>query len=156
MDARTAVEIGTSSQPSAPKTIRSQVSRSVAGMYSSGPTVRKSSLRAGVAREHLVQVLLDAGAGVRARREPLGEPEHEVHRRDLAQMAGDAAQQLRRAQRQREGAAREAADVRAQEVAEIESGNGVGRWRSTTRIISSGVTPLATIEATNEPALVPT
>ena len=31
------------------------------------------------------------------------------------------------------------------------SGNGVGRCRLTTRIISSGVTPLATIAATNEP-----
>ena len=75
-----------------------------------------------VAREHLVQVALDAGAGVRARGQPLGEPEHEVHRRDLAEMAGDAAQQLGRAQRQREGAAREAADVRPQEVAEVELG----------------------------------
>ena len=47
VDARTAVEIGTSSQPSPPKTIRSHVSRSVAVMYSSGATFRKSSLRTG-------------------------------------------------------------------------------------------------------------
>ena len=36
------------------------------------------------------------------------------------------------------------------------SENGVGTWPDTTRIISSGVTPLASIAATNEPALVPT
>ena len=34
--------------------------------------------------------------------------------------------------------------------------NGVGPWRLTTRIISSGVTPLAARAATNDPALVPT
>ena len=36
------------------------------------------------------------------------------------------------------------------------SRNGVGTCWFTTRIISSGVTPLATSDATNEPALVPT
>jgi hypothetical protein len=36
------------------------------------------------------------------------------------------------------------------------SRNGVGTWRLTTRIISSGVIPLAAIEAMNAPALVPT
>src|SRR4051812_49210947 len=36
------------------------------------------------------------------------------------------------------------------------SRNGVGTCWFTTRIISSGVTPLAASEATNEPALVPT
>ena len=36
------------------------------------------------------------------------------------------------------------------------SRNGVGTCWFTTRIISSGVTPLATSEATNDPALVPT
>ena len=38
----------------------------------------------------------------------------------------------------------------------LTSRNGVGTWRLTTRIISSGVTPLETSAATNEPALVPT
>ena len=36
------------------------------------------------------------------------------------------------------------------------SRNGVGTCRLTTRIISSGVMPLAAIEATKAPALVPT
>ncbi len=36
------------------------------------------------------------------------------------------------------------------------SRNGVGTCWLTTRIISSGVMPLAAIEATNDPALVPT
>ena len=36
------------------------------------------------------------------------------------------------------------------------SGKGVGACRSSTRIISSGVTPFAVIAATKEPALVPT
>ena len=36
------------------------------------------------------------------------------------------------------------------------SRKGVGTWRLTTRIISSGVMPLAAIEATKAPALVPT
>ena len=36
------------------------------------------------------------------------------------------------------------------------SRKGVGTCWFTTRIISSGVTPFATSEATNEPALVPT
>jgi hypothetical protein len=36
------------------------------------------------------------------------------------------------------------------------SGKGVGTCWTITRIISSGVTPLATAAATNEPALVPT
>ena len=36
------------------------------------------------------------------------------------------------------------------------SRNGVGTCWLTTRIISSGVTPFATIAAMNEPALVPT
>jgi len=36
------------------------------------------------------------------------------------------------------------------------SENGVGTWPETTRIISSGVTPFATIAATSDPALVPT
>ena len=36
------------------------------------------------------------------------------------------------------------------------SRNGVGTCWLTTRIISSGVMPLAAIDATNEPALVPT
>jgi hypothetical protein len=47
VDARTAEEMGTSSQPSAPNTIRSQVSRSVALRYSSFSRSRKSSLRSG-------------------------------------------------------------------------------------------------------------
>jgi len=36
------------------------------------------------------------------------------------------------------------------------SRKGVGTWRLTTRIISSGVMPLAASDATKEPALVPT
>ena len=38
----------------------------------------------------------------------------------------------------------------------LTSRNGEGAWRLTTRIISSGVIPLAARAATNEPALVPT
>jgi hypothetical protein len=36
------------------------------------------------------------------------------------------------------------------------SRNGVGTWLLTTRIICSGVTPLAVSAATSAPALVPT
>ncbi len=46
-DARTAVEIGTSIEPSTPSTTRSQLSRSVAVRYSSQSSLPKSSVRPG-------------------------------------------------------------------------------------------------------------
>ena len=59
--------------------------------------------------------------------------------------------------RQRDALADELADVGAQQRAEIDVAERVvGTCWLTTRIISSGVTPLAASAAMNEPALVPT
>ena len=59
-------------------TMRSHVSRSVAARYSSGSSSAEVVGAVGV-REHRAHVLLDPRAGVEARRQRLGEAEHDVH-----------------------------------------------------------------------------
>jgi hypothetical protein len=61
-----------------------------------------------------------------------------------------------RPERQLDALRRVLDEVRPQQRSEVDVANGVGTCWLTTRIISSGVTPLAVIEATNEPADVPT
>ena len=94
---------------------------------------------------------------VQAGRQGLGQADHEV---DGAERA-EAAAELRATSRRRCSGSRTPLAMNSRKfgrssVPRSMSRNGVGTCWLTTRIISSGVMPLAASAATNEPALVPT
>jgi hypothetical protein len=106
--------------------------------------------------EHRAHVLLDARAGVHPARQRLGEAEHDVHRRDRPELADELAGELGELATAARRPCARTREVGRSSVPTSMSRKGVGTWRLTTRIISSGVMPLAAIEATNGARAVPT
>ena len=79
--------------------------------------------------EHLLDVALDPLAGVEPARQRRGEPGREVDGRDLAQVLGQLAEQAGDLEREGDPAAGEAAQVRAQQRAEVDVAKRRGQSR---------------------------
>ena len=149
------MEIGTSSQSSAPKTIRSHVSRSVAARYSSFSSRAEVVGAVGVG-EDAADVVLDARARVDARGQRLGQAQHDVHGRQLVELPAELAQRAGRAGAAATALGGELAEVGAQQRAEVDV-----RERRRHLLVDDahhllGRDAVGAIAATNEPALVPT
>ena len=94
---------------------------------------------------------------VQAAGQALGEAEHDVHDRGRVEPRRELARGPAAALNGRlTPCAANSKTLGRSSVPTSMSRNGVGTCWLTTRIISSGVTPLAASEATNEPAEVPT
>ena len=105
----------------------------------------------------VADVLLDARARVHAAGSASARPSTTSMAEIAAELAGQRRARRASVQRQRDALAGELDDVGPQQRAEVDVAERASApgWL-TTRIISSGVMPLAASEATNEPALVPT